>query len=158
MRKLNPEYVDAVSALTNRCPYFSLLSMSIHDVSIGHSLIEIEVQKKHLQPFRAVHGGVFASIIDAAVFWAVFPEVDENVGLTTVDLKVNYLAPAEDGKLIARGRRIKLGKTLALGEAEVINQKNKMLAHGTSTLIVLKSLAGGFETPLPPKFLEEDRR
>lgn len=156
MRNLNPQYVEAVSALVNRCPYFTLLSMSIRDIGIGYSLLDIDVQNKHLQPFKAVHGGVFASIIDAAAFWAVFPEVDENVGMTSVDLKVNYLAPAQSGKLIARGRRIKLGKTLSLGEAEVINQENTILAHGTSTLMVLRNLGGAFKHSLPPKFIEEE--
>ena len=156
MRKLNPQYVEAVSALVNRCPYFTLLSMSIRDIGIGYSLLDIDVQKKHLQPFEAVHGGVFASIIDAAAFWAVFPEVDENVGMTSVDLKVNYLAPAQGGKLIARGRRIKLGKTLGLGEAEVINEENTILAHGTSTLIVLRNRGGAPKNSLPPKFIEEE--
>ena len=156
MRKLNPQYVEAVSALVNRCPYFTLLSMSIRDIGIGYSLLDIDVQNKHLQPFEAVHGGVFASIIDSAAFWAVFPEADENVGMTTVDLKVNYLAPAHGGKLIARGRRIKLGKTLALGEAEVINQENTILAHGTSTLMILRNLEGSLKHSLPPKFIEEE--
>ena len=156
MRKLNPQYVEVVSALVNRCPYFTLLSMSVRDIGIGYSLLDIDVQKKHLQPFEAVHGGVCASIIDAAAFWAVFPEVDENVGMTSVDLKVNYLAPAQGGKLIARGRRIKLGKTLGLGEAEVINEENTILAHGTSTLIVLRNRGGAPKNSLPPKFIEEE--
>jgi uncharacterized protein (TIGR00369 family) len=128
--------------------------MSIREVGIGYSLIEIDVQNKHLQPFGAVHGGVFASIIDAAAFWAVYSEVDENVGMTTVDLKVNYLAPARGGRLIAKGRRIKLGKTLGLGEAQVLNEENTILAHGISTLIVLPNLKVSFEDSLPPKFIE----
>ena len=135
---------------------FTLLSMSIREVGMGYSLLDIDVQNKHLQPFGAVHGGVFASIIDAAAFWAVFSEVDEDVGMTTVDLKVNYLAPAQGGKLIARGRRIKLGKRLALGEAEVINQENTILAHGTSILMILRNLGGAFQHSLPPKFIEEE--
>ena len=154
MRKLNPQYLEAVTAFSNRCPYFTLISMSIRDIGIGHSLLEIDVQNKHLHPLGAVHGGVFASIIDAAAFWAVFSEVDENVGMTTVDLKVNYLAPAQGGKLIARGRRIKLGKTLGLGEAQVVNQDNTILAHGISTLMVLRDRGVAFEGSLPPKFIE----
>jgi uncharacterized protein (TIGR00369 family) len=154
MRKLNPQYVEAVSAHSDRSPYFTLLSMSIREVGIGYSLIEIDVQNKHLQPFGAVHGGVFASIIDAAAFWAVYSEVDENVGMTTVDLKVNYLAPARGGRLIAKGRRIKLGKTLGLGETQVLNEENTILAHGISTLIVLPNLKVSFEDSLPPKFIE----
>ena len=102
MRKLNPEYLEAVKPVVNRSPFFALLGMSLRDVGMGSSILEIDVRKKHIQPFGAVHGGVFASIIDASAFWAVYSEVDENVGMTTVDLKVNYLAPARSGKLIAK--------------------------------------------------------
>lgn len=154
MRKLNPQYVEAVKPVVNRSPFFTLLGMSLRDVGLGYSILEIDVQKKHIQPFGAVHGGVFASIIDAAAFWAVYSEVDEHVGMTTVDLKVNYLAPARGGKLIARGRRIKLGKRLALGEAQVINEENTILAHGTSTMIILPNLKVSLEGSLPSKFIE----
>jgi len=154
MRKLNPQYVEAVKPLVNRSPYFRLLGMLLREVDMGYSLLEIDVREKHLQPFGAVHGGVFASIIDAASFWGVYSEVDEDVGMTTVDLKVNYLAPARGGKLIAKGRRIKLGKRLALGEAQVINEENAILAHGTSTMIILPNLKASLEGSLPPKFIE----
>ena len=60
-------------------------------------------------------GGVIASVIDAATFWAVFPQVKDGMGLTTVEIKVNYLAPVPKGKVVAKGRCIKIGKTLALG-------------------------------------------
>jgi len=154
MRKLNPQYVEAVKPLVNRSPYFRLLGMLLREVDMGYSLLEIDVREKHLQPFGAVHGGVFASIIDAASFWGVYSEVDEDVGMTTVDLKVNYLAPARGGKLIAKGRRIKLGKRLALGEAQVIDEENTILAHGTSTMIILPNLKASLEGSLPPKFIE----
>ncbi|MBT8365816.1 MAG: PaaI family thioesterase, partial [Deltaproteobacteria bacterium] len=113
MKKPNPEYVERVNQLANRCPYFELLSMRIIDIGVGFSVLEIDLSQKHLQPFGFVHGGVFASIIDAAAYWAVFYDIeDQNTGATTVDLKLNYLAPAVSGKLIAKGRQIKLGKTL----------------------------------------------
>jgi len=97
---------------------------------------------------------VFSTIIDAATFWAVYPEVDENSGMTSVDLKLNYLAPASKGKLIAEGRRIKLGKTLGLGEAEVRDENGRILAHGTSTLIILPDFPFLHDRPLPAKFIE----
>lgn len=154
MRKINPEYMDVVCRGAGRSPYFSLLSMELQEFGIGRSLLEIVVSEKHLQPFGVVHGGVFATLVDAAAFWAVYPEVDEDCGMTSVDLKLNYLAPAAAGKLIARGRRIKLGKTLGLGEAEVTDEHGKILAHGTSTVIVLPNFPFGTD-PLPRKFIEE---
>ncbi|MEI7451236.1 MAG: PaaI family thioesterase [Desulfomonile sp.] len=154
MREMNPLYVETLIHGTNKCPYFTLLSMKLLQFDIGRSLLQIDVQDKHLQPFGMVHGGVFSSIIDAAAFWAVYPDVDENSGLTSVDLKLNYLAPSSRGKLIATGRRIKLGKTLGLGEAEVTDENGRILAHGTSTLIILPDFPFGHEGTLPPKFIE----
>lgn len=145
--------MDVVCRGATRCPYFSLLSMELREFGIGRSLLEIVVQEKHLQPFGVVHGGVFATLIDAAAFWAVYPELDEDCGMTSVDLKLNYLAPSSAGKLIARGRRLKLGKTLGLGEAEVTDEHGRLLAHGTSTVIVLPNFPFGAE-PLPQKFLQ----
>jgi len=153
MKKLNAEYVHRVNQLVNHSPYFELLSMKILDVGLGFSLLEINLAEKHLQPFGFVHGGVFASIIDAATFWAIFYEIeDQKAGATTVDLKLNYLAPAVSGKLIAKGRQIKLGKTLGYAEAEVTDENSKLLAHGTSTLMILPGNGLAMDQPLPPKF------
>lgn len=154
MRKLNPTYVETIIRGTNASPYFTLLSMAIREVDIGRSLVEIDLARKHLQPFGVVHGGAISSLVDAAVFWALFGEVEQDVGMTTVDLKVNYLAPASSGKLIARGRRIKLGKTLGLGDAEVSNENGKIVAHGTSTVIVMPNIGFSAMASLPPKFLD----
>ena len=127
--------------------------MRLVEAGIGFSLLEIDLDRKHLQPFGFVHGGVFASIIDAAAFWSLFYEIeDPNAGATTVDLKVNYLAPATEWKLIAKGRRIKLGRTLGYAEAAVTDESGKLLAHGTSTLMILSENTLTMDPPLPPKF------
>ena len=149
----NPEYIERVNRLVNRSPFFELLSMKIVDVGPGFSVVEIELSQKHLQPFGFVHGGVFAAIVDAAAFWAVYYQIEnQNAGATTVDVKLNYLAPAVSGKLIAKGRQIKLGKTLGYAEAEVSTESGKLLAHGTSTLILLSGQGLTSDPPLPLKF------
>ena len=154
MKKPNPKYVERVNRLVNNSPYFSLLSMKIIEVGIGYSQMEVNIEQKHLQPFGLVHGGVFASIIDAAAFWATYYGVeDQNSGLTTVDLKLNYLAPAASGKLVASGRQIKLGKTLGYAEAKIKSEAGKILAHGTSTVMIQSGRGLTDDPPLPSKFL-----
>jgi uncharacterized protein (TIGR00369 family) len=155
VKKANPAHVQAMMNMVNQCPYFSLLSMAVRDLAMGRSLIEIEISQKHLQPFGIAHGGVFASLIDAAAFWAAFYRVENpDTGLTSVDLKLNYLAPASSGKLVARGRLIKLGKTLGYADAEVTNGSGKILAHGSATLMLLPGWQPADGTLLPPKFIE----
>jgi len=153
MKRLNPEYVSTVRRLLNRSPYFDLLSMEIRSLSVGRSRLEVRVQKKHLQPFGNVHGGVYSSVVDAAAFWAVYPLIPEGVGLTTVELKLNLLAPAAEGYLIAKGRSLRVGKTLCLAEASVGNRSGVLVAHGLATMMILKGVRLQGEEGLPPRFL-----
>ncbi len=154
MRTLNPEYVEKIAAVTNSCPYFSLLSMKIREIRIGRSLLQVDLAGKHLQPFGIVHGGVVSSLLDAAAFWAVWAEADETAGMTSVDLKINFLAPARTGILTAKGRRIKLGRTIGLGHAEITDEGGRVVAEGTSTLMVLPNMGLHDMYSLPPKFLD----
>ena len=152
--KLNPKYAEAVTRVVNQSPYFSLLSMEIKDLKWGSCILEVKLEEKHLQPFGFVHGGAIASVMDAAAFWAVFPQVEQGMGLTTVEVKVNYLAPIQQGKLVAHGRCIKMGKTIALGEAMINNDKGGLVAHGTATMMVVPNLKiPGYED-LPPSRLK----
>jgi uncharacterized protein (TIGR00369 family) len=153
MKQLNPEYIRKVREVVNQSPYFDLLSMEVRSLSQGESLLEIEIGKKHLQPFGMVHGGVYSSIVDAASFWAVYPLVEEGVGLTTVEMKVNFLAPASEGYLVARGRSLKVGRTLCLAECLVENRKGTLLAHGTATMMIVKDRVLTEEAAMPQRML-----
>ena len=152
MKQLNPDHVAALRAHVNNCPYFNLISMKIDTLEMGRSILEVDVQKKHLQPYGIVHGGVYASLIDAAAFWAAYSTI-EGSSMTTVEMKLNYLRPAASGRFIARGKSIKTGKTICLSEATVFDDEEKMLAHGTATLMVLNTLEINAGSKLPPKYL-----
>jgi uncharacterized protein (TIGR00369 family) len=153
MERINPDYVRAVQKIVNACPYFSLLSMDIKELGWGEARLEILVQEKHLQPFGMVHGGVFASLVDAAAFWAVYTQVPEDFGMTTVELKLNYLAPLSTGRMVATGKSIRVGKTLCLGEASIQNEEGLLLAHGTSTMMILRDLQIQEKSNWPAKYL-----
>jgi uncharacterized protein (TIGR00369 family) len=149
--QLNPKYIETISTVVNQSPYFSLLSMKIKDLGWGTSVLEVELAEKHLQPFGFVHGGAIASVMDAATFWAAFPQVKDGMGLTTVEIKVNFLAPVKEGKLVAKGRCIKIGKTLALGDATIYDGNGNLLGHGTATMMIVPDLKVEGQEDLPPK-------
>jgi acyl-coenzyme A thioesterase PaaI-like protein len=82
------------------------------------------------------------------------------VGLISLDLKVDFLAPTNVGKMFVKGRCIKMGKTICLAEATAIDQQEKWLAHGISKMMVLQGpqtirKAANFigSASLPPKFI-----
>lgn len=153
MKRLNPAYLKTAAERINRCPYFTLISMELKNMDWGKCRLEVVVQEKHLQPFGFVHGGVYSSLVDAAAFWAVHSQIDERLGMTTVELKLNYLAPASKGYLVAKGKSIKVGKVLCLGEASIEDETGKLLAYGTSTMMILEDLNIKGSCEFPPKFL-----
>ncbi|HUL28881.1 MAG TPA: PaaI family thioesterase [Thermodesulfobacteriota bacterium] len=160
MADLNPVHVQMVMEAINRGPFFRHLSMPVKELGKGYSLVELDIGNEHLNPFGGLHGGVYASAIDTAAYWAVYCELDEDVGLISLDLKVDYLAPASAGKLIVKGRSIKIGKTICLAEATAFDGHDKWLAHGISKMMVtqgLQTIKSALDfigaDPLPPKFV-----
>ena len=92
-----------------------------------------------LNPLGAVHGGWALTLIDSACGCAVHTELDAGVGYTTVETKVNFTRPiAPDGGAVrCEGRVLSRGRQIATAEASLRSADGKLLAHGTSTLIIL---------------------
>jgi uncharacterized protein (TIGR00369 family) len=160
MTSLNPDHVEAVISAINQGPFFKHLSMAVKEIGLGYSTVELKVGTEHLNPFGGIHGGAYASVIDTAAFWAAYCELDEKVGLISIDLKIDYLAPISEGVIITKGRSIKIGKSMCLAEGTATDKDGKWLAHGTSKMMVTKGLqtienAFSFigSKELPPKFL-----
>ena len=156
MKKPNPEHIKSICDLVNISPYPSLLSMNLVDIGIGFAAVEIVTEDKHMQLLGVVHGGVLASLIDTVAFWAVYYGIENHdAWLTSVDLKLNYLSPANSKKLIAKGRQIKVGRKLCYAEAQVNTEDSRIIAHGTSTLMIMPELKMPAEFIFPPKFIED---
>jgi len=153
MRQINPEYVKAMSDLINHCPYWNLVSMKILRLAWGVSELTMEVSEKHLQPMGIAHGGVLATIVDSTSFWAAYSQVEEGTGLTTVEMKLNYLGPATPGRITGRGECIRLGSTMALADARILDSEGRLLSYGTTTMLLLPGAEANYHRNLPPKFL-----
>ena len=161
MVSLNPDHVKAVIEAINRSPYFKHLSMSVKEMGVGYSIVELKIGNEHMNPFGGIHGGAYSSVIDSAAYWAAYCEIDEKVGLISIDLKIDFLSPISKGLIITKGRSIKIGKSMCLSEATATDKEGKWLAHGTSKMMVTKGLQTienalkftGSET-FPPKFIK----
>ena len=146
----NPAYVEALKDMVKNSPYPSHMQMTLDQIALDAAEVGIKLAECHLQPYGIVHGGVVATIIDTATFWAAFLRLPEDSGLVNVDLKLNYLQSVIDGKLTARGTCIRSGRSICYSEASVYNENDSLIAHGTSTLMVLSEK--GLEVGVP-KFL-----
>ncbi len=121
----------------NFSPYYQLLGMELVELGKGRSLFHLPVEKKLHNVRGIVHGGVLASIADAAIGVSLATLVDHSrEAFITVELKVNFMSAVSDGELWAEGKIIKRGKTIAVGEAEVRDGSGNIAAKGIATLLI----------------------
>jgi uncharacterized protein (TIGR00369 family) len=133
----NPAFVDALINVVNTSPFPAHMQMRLEAIAFDHAVVSLKTDACHLQAYGIVHGGVLATLIDTATFWAVFLRLPERDGLVNVDLKLNYLRPVANGILTATGRCIRAGRSLSYAEAGVADAEGQLVAHGTSTLMIL---------------------
>ena len=88
-----------------------------------------------------VHGGVYSALVDMAVGGAL-GTTHENaaggVGQATLDLNVSFLAAAGDGDIVAEGRLLRRGRSVAFGEARISDGAGKLVAVGRATYMLLQ--------------------
>ncbi|HEX8262134.1 MAG TPA: PaaI family thioesterase [Allosphingosinicella sp.] len=121
-------------------PIGAAMGFRLVEVEPGRALFEGEPGPHLLNPLGGVHGGVALTLIDSAAGCAVHTELPPGVGYTTVETKVNFTRPiAPDGGTVrCEGRVVTRGRQIATAEARLLSAEGKILAHGTSTLIILQ--------------------
>ena len=122
-----------------QAPISQAMSFWIVEIGDGFAAFEGEPGPHVLNPRGTVHGGWALTLIDSATGCAVHTELQAGTGYTTVETKVNFTrAIAQDGgKVRCEGRVVTRGRQIATAEARLLAEDGKLLAHGTSTLIIL---------------------
>lgn len=121
------------------------LGFTLTEVEEGKAVFIGEPSDRILNPLGIVHGGFALTLIDSCTGCAAHTTLPAGVGYTTVETKVNFvraITPAT-GPVRAEGRVVARGRTIITAEGTLTDSNGKLLAHGTSTLMVLRPEARG---------------
>lgn len=124
-------------------PIAQLLGIEIIEVEKGLAILEMEASDKLHNPMGTLHGGVLCDLADLAMGYAFFSTLADEELFTTVEIKLNFLKPIWEGKLRAESKMIKRGNSVGLVECHIYDKKGSLVAHSTSTCMVLKENAEG---------------
>lgn len=131
--KIAPATIESANAIS------LLKTLDIHLKEIGpeHAVMEVVVSEIHRNYFGGAHGGLIATLADTVSFFPQ-PLLPAGLACTTTNLNVNYVRPAAMGEtLTARAELTHLGKRLATVNVMIRNAAGKLVAHGTTTLMIL---------------------
>jgi uncharacterized protein (TIGR00369 family) len=129
-------------ALIPQMPFNQHLGLHVLRIFKDGLALECALRPEMKNWLGTLHGGVTATLIDAAIGVAAIA-LSGGRRMSTVDLKVNYLRPAVEGKFHCRAHLIKVGKTLVFGEAKVRDGRGRVVATGQATYIYLEESVEG---------------
>lgn len=84
-----------------------------------------------------LHGGVSATLADAAVGVALHYLLGSHRPITTVEMKINYFRPVSKGRIFARARILRLGATVCVGRVDLSDAQGRMVGTALLTYMIL---------------------
>jgi uncharacterized protein (TIGR00369 family) len=104
----------------------------------GVGKVTMDIRDEHRQVAGVVQGGLIVTLADYAMYQAVKSTLEPGQHSVTVEIKVNFTAPAKDGELTATGRVINGGRRIIVAEAAVTDGRQTLIAHGLGTSLVVQ--------------------
>jgi uncharacterized protein (TIGR00369 family) len=120
-------------------PIADLLGFAPREVEPGHVTFVLEPSPEHYNPIGSVHGGVIATMLDTVMGCALHSTLPKGSGYTTLDISIRYTRPVtvQTGPVTAIGELVHKGRRTATSEARLVDELGRVLATGTSTLLIL---------------------
>ncbi len=127
--------VERMQALVSRAAYHRWLNLTV--VAVAKDAVELKATWREewvVNPHRRyTHGGILAALIDAGGDWALATRTGR--GIPTIDMRIDYHAPAMPGDITVRGKVVRFGSQFSTAEAQLFDQHGKLLASGRGTYL-----------------------
>jgi uncharacterized protein (TIGR00369 family) len=118
--------------------YYGFLGIDILEVKHGYAKLKMGYDEKLTNPYGFVNAGFFSIVADAALANALLSMTDESPTrkLVTIEYKINIVRAVKESDMIAEAKVIHMGKDVALGEVEVRDTADQIVAKGLITYFV----------------------
>ena len=113
--------------------WMATLGARIAEAEPGRVVLELIAGPQHRHGGGVVQGGVITQIADAAMGMSLATLQPDGIWNTTIELKINFVRPAIEGRLRAVGRVVEMRQTLLFSEADVLDDHDRLIARASST-------------------------
>ena len=122
-------------------PIAATLGMRLVEVEAGHVVWEAEPGEHLYNPIGTVHAGFAVTLLDSAMGTAFVSVATAGTRWTTLELKTSFTRAitADTGVVRSTGTLLNRGRRVVTAEACLEDREERLLAHATSTILVLDS-------------------
>ncbi len=113
-----------------RSPFDELVGTRIVEASGARAVATLEVRAEHHQPTGVVHGGVYATVIEALASAGATLALDGDGVAMGISNSTDFLRAVTGGTLHFVATPIQVGRTLQLWQVEVSDEAGRPVAHG----------------------------
>jgi uncharacterized protein (TIGR00369 family) len=132
---LDPLIQQRVAASFARQRLMALYGATLTGIDEGYVEISVPASDALLRTSGMFHGGVTAALADSAGGYAATTLHANDASFLTVELKINFLRPANGDRLVARGKVIKGGATLTVVQSDLYAVENNHEKHVATALL-----------------------
>ena len=129
-----------IQKMFDRSPFIAQLGLEVVATDLERTSITVRMpMRPHLERFPGTgqfHGGPIASLIDVVGDFAIGMMVGG--GVPTINLRIDYLKPAVGEALVATAQVRRSGRTIAVVDIDVRDQKDALVAVGRGTYSSVK--------------------
>ena len=118
--------------------YVDLLGMRPLSAEPGHVRMEFTASEQFLNPAGVVQGGFITAMLDDTMGPAAVAQLGPGYFAPTLELKVSFLRPVGPGRLVADGRVVHMGRSIAFLEGSLCDEEGNLVATATATARVVK--------------------
>lgn len=138
----NPELVAHLRNGVAQSPIWRWYNITVEWAAEGACRLKMPVHPSMINADdQTLHGGIIATLVDEAVGAAMstFHYSDSGVrGFTTTELSVSYLEGVLTSEVHAEGRILRNGRTLVVGQADILDGMGKLCARGRVTYMTFR--------------------
>ncbi|GAB4356230.1 MAG: PaaI family thioesterase [Gammaproteobacteria bacterium] len=132
MSKITPEEFEKLAY--EHVPYVGTLGPKVEALGGGEVTVRLPFNENFLRPGGTVSGPVLMGLADLAMYALVLSLVGRVELAVTTNLNCNFLRKPKPAAVLAKGKILKLGKRLAVGEVALYSEgEEEMVAHVTAT-------------------------
>jgi uncharacterized protein (TIGR00369 family) len=110
---------------------------SVTEIGAGTCRMRMAYHESQLRPGGTISGPAMMQLADVSIWVALLGAIGEVPLAVTTNLTINFLKKPEPRALIARCKMLKIGKSLAVGEASLTSEgSDDIVAHAVATYAI----------------------